>query len=293
MKINLPDDKEFALCLTHDVDRPFKTYQGLYYGLKELDLYHIKSIFSKDRPYWQFDKIMELEEELGVKSSFYFLNEQNLFKDKSLKELFKPNNWKLYTGRYDIDNPEIKKVIRKLDENGWEVGLHGSYDSYFNVDLLRQEKKNLEDILGHEVIGIRQHYLNLKKPDTWEIQKEVGFKYDSSLGSNEKYGFHYGDEVKFPLDDDFAVFPLTIMDSALMDGTASLEEALDDCERLLKQAKKRNAIMTILWHPRMFNEREFPGYTKIYRKIIERAQKMDALIGSIDKVLRHIKDKSF
>ena len=293
MEINLPDDKEFALCLTHDVDRPFKTYQGLYYGVKELDPYHIKSIFSKDRPYWQFDKIMELEEELGVRSSFYFLNEQNLFRDKSTKDWFKLKNWKLYTGRYDIENPEIKRVIRKLDENGWDVGLHGSYDSYLDVDRLRYEKKVLEDIIGHEVIGIRQHYLNLKKPDIWENHKEVGLKYDSSLGSSEEYGFHYGDKVKFPLDDDFAVFPLTIMDSALMDGTASLEEAWDDCERLLKQAKKRNAIMTILWHPRMFNEREFPGYTKIYRKIIERAQKMDALIGSIDKVLRHIKDKSF
>jgi len=51
MNYYIPGEKEFALCLTHDVDRPFKTYQGFYYGLKELDPYHIKTVFSNDRPY--------------------------------------------------------------------------------------------------------------------------------------------------------------------------------------------------------------------------------------------------
>jgi len=260
------------------------TFQYLYYTLKERDLSHLCSWISSERPYWQFENIMKLEEELGVRSTFYFLNEKNLFKDKSHREWLKLKNWKLYTGRYDIKDPEIVKVIKKLDRNGWEVGLHGSYDSYDDVDRLKYEKMVLEDILGHEVIGIRQHYLNLKKPDTWEIQKEAGLKYDSSLGSTEEYGFHFGDKVKFPFDDDFAVFPLTIMDSALMSRTESLEEAWEECEKLLKQAREKNAIMTILWHPRMFNEKEFPGHAKIYRKIIEKAQEMDAWVGPIKKL---------
>jgi len=48
MEIDLPEGKEFALCLTHDVDRPFKTYQGLYYGLKELEIIIKKIYILKD-----------------------------------------------------------------------------------------------------------------------------------------------------------------------------------------------------------------------------------------------------
>lgn len=278
------DEYDFALCLTHDVDRPYKTYQSLYYGLKEFDFYHIKTAFSKERPYWQFENIMELEEELGVRSTFYFLNEKNLLKDKSPKEWFKPKNWKLYTGRYDIQSDEIKDIIRKLDKGGWEVGLHGSYESYDDIELLKYEKEVLEDILGHEIHGIRQHYLNLKTPDTWENHRKVGLRYDASLGSNDKYGFHYGYKVKYPFDDDFAVFPLAVMDSALMGEAGSIKEAWEECERILSEAKKRNAVMTILWHLRMFNKKEYPDYSKIYRKLIETAQKMDAWVGPIKNI---------
>jgi len=278
---DLPGDKEFALCLTHDVDRPYKTYQSLYYGIKDVDPYHFKTFFSKIEPYWQFENIMKLEDELGVRSTFYFLNEKNLFRDKSPVEWLKLKNWKLYTGRYDIKDPKIVKVIKKLDRNGWEVGLHGSYDSYDDVDRLRYEKKVLEDILGHEVIGIRQHYLNLKKPDTWEKQKEVGLKYDTTLGSSSEYGFLNGYDVIHPFDDGFSVFPLTIMETALMNSVNDVQSAYNRCKKILDKAKENNAVMTILWHPRVFNETEFPGYKKVYQMIIKTAKDMNGWVGPL------------
>ncbi|MFW6041288.1 MAG: polysaccharide deacetylase family protein [Thermoplasmatota archaeon] len=286
------DEYDFALCLTHDVDRPYKTYQSLYYGLKEFDFYHIKSAFSKERPYWQFENIMELEEELGVRSTFYFLDEKNLFKDKSLKEWFKPKNWKLYTGRYDIQSDEIKNVIRKLDKGGWEVGLHGSHDSFDEFERLKYEKEVLEDILGHEIHGIRQHYLNLKTPDTWENHSKVGLKYDTSLGSSTEIGFSNGYQIKSPLDNDFAVFPLTIMETPLINNSKNLDAAWKKCKELLKEAKENNAVMTILWHLRVFNEKEFTGYAKIYRKIIEKAKEMNGWVGPVRDAYEHIKNES-
>jgi len=74
---------EFAVCLTHDVDRPYKTYQGPYYAVTDRDLSQLRSLFSSNRPYWQFEEIMALEEDLGVRSTFFFLNERNLFREKA------------------------------------------------------------------------------------------------------------------------------------------------------------------------------------------------------------------
>ena len=82
----------------------------------------------------------------------------------------------------------LKILFYGLDKNGWEVGLHGSYNSFNNYALMKSEKQFLENILNHKVIGIRQHHLQIGEK-TWEIQKECGFKYDSSLGFNEKIGF--------------------------------------------------------------------------------------------------------
>jgi len=72
MEIDLPGDKEFALCLSYDVDRVHKSFQNPYFALKERDLSQQKPFFTSDNPWWKFEEIMKLEEELGVRSPFYF-----------------------------------------------------------------------------------------------------------------------------------------------------------------------------------------------------------------------------
>jgi peptidoglycan/xylan/chitin deacetylase (PgdA/CDA1 family) len=278
----IPDGHSFALLLTHDVDRPYKTYQSAYYALRDLDPYHLwtlRDLYDTDNPFWQFEEIRELEDELGVRSAFYFLNERRLFRDKPVREWVRPKSWQLYAGRYSIDSPAIVDVMRELDRGGWEVGLHGSYDSHADRERLGHEKEVLEGVLGSEVVGGRQHYLNLDVPDTWRYQADAGLRYDASLGSRDEYGFEHGYGVKRPFDDEFVVFPLTIMENTLPDPGDRPRDAWRECERLLEEARANDAVMTILWHPNRFNEREFPGYRELYARIVERAQELGAWIG--------------
>lgn len=282
------DDYEFALCLTHDVDLPYKTYQAPYYAIKNRDISHLKSLVSSENPYWQFENIMELEDELGVRSSFYFLNEKRLLREKPVREWFRPLNWVRYTGNYRIDDESVVDVIRKLNDGGWEVGLHGSYDSYAERARLEYEKRELERVLGESVVGCRQHFLNLNRPETWEYQREIGLQYDASLGSSVEYGFQHGYDVVRPFDDEFVVFPLTIMEVALVEATKTLEEAYQEIDRLLDEAVEENAVMTILWHPRLFNEDEFPGYSRLYRYIVTRADELGAWIGPCEDAFKKL-----
>lgn len=273
------DGYEFALCLTHDVDRPYKRFQVPYYAIKDRDLAHFRTLFTSERPYWQFQNIMELEEQFDVRSSFYFLNEQRLFRDKGMREWIRPENWKLFTGRYDITDDEIVTVISTLDDGGWEIGLHGSYESCQDYERLQYEKETLESIVGHEVVGVRQHYLNLDRPKTWEFHRTLGLKYDSSLGSTDEYGFQFGYGPVEPLDG-FYVFPITVMEVALMRTCDNVAEAKAEIDALLTEAQSEGAVMTALWHPRFFNESEFPGYADVYRYMIRNATEMGAFVGS-------------
>lgn len=277
-----PEGKKFALCLTHDVDRVYKTFwHCAYYFIKTGNTYHIKSIFTKkrDMPYWNFEKIMEIEEKHGVRSTFFFLNETTMFNP------FRPSTYKL--GNYDIQDPRIVETIRKLDSGGWEIGVHGSYDSYRNKELLTKEKRTLEKIVGHRVIGIRQHYLNLEIPTTWRLQKEVGFKYDASFGYRRDVGFRENKIIPFkPFgdEDDFLVIPTTIMDSALFYKYPSPETAWRRILEIFKYAEKNGALVTVLWHQRVFNENEFPDWSRIYEKIIQEGLRRGAWFATCEEI---------
>ena len=272
------DDHTFALCLTHDVDRPYKTYQSVFYALRERRLAHLADLLPDRNPYWQFEAIMELEADLGVRSAFYVLNEPHLL-HKGPRAWFDPADWVQQLGRYDVEAPAIVDLIEELDARGWEVGIHGSYRSYADPERLAYEKSVLEDILGHPILGGRQHYLNLSVPETWQYQAEIGLRYDASLGSGEQYGFRYGYDPLRPFGDDFVVFPLTVMEQTLPDPSTDFAEAWSVLETLLEEAADNEAVMTVLWHPRLFSETDFPGYRRLYRRIVERALDEGAWVG--------------
>ena len=274
----VPDGHEFALCLTHDVDRPYKTYQSVYYALRDRDPSHLAGLLPWTDPYWTFDDVCRIESDLGVTSAFYFLDEQDLFRDRPAREWFSGEGWRLYAGRYDLDDPAVASLVCELDERGWEVGLHGSYESYAERSMLEREKRRLESVLGHEVLGGRQHYLNVERPETWTHQRSVGLSYDATPGSPSEHGFHDGYDPYRPFGDEFVVFPLTLMEVALPDPSTNLEDAWQVCQMLIAEAAANEAVMSVLWHPRFFSD-DYEGYDVLYRRLVERALDADAWVG--------------
>lgn len=275
----MPEDHTFALCLTHDVDRPYKrAHQAVYYALQDRSVSHLTSLLPGRNPYWQYDEIMDLEASLGVRSAFYFLSEPNRLRERPHGGLLRPDEWVQHLGRYDVRSGDIAELIRTLDEGGWEVGLHGSYRSADDRERLRHEKALIEDVLGRDVVGGRQHYLRLSVPDTWGHHRAIGLEYDASFGSSTEYGFQNGYRPFTPLDDDFLVFPLVLMEQALEE-ISRFETRKAECRRLLQEAAEHRAVMTVLWHPRSFNEEEFPGYGRLYRWLVEQALAMGAWVG--------------
>lgn len=262
--------RTFTVCLTHDVDRVRKTYQYLSHFAKELRhgrfaraFYHVASIFG-DEPYWNFERIKDIESSYGVRSTWFFLHETFPF------QLFSPRSWPLSLGCYSLDDPDVRRAVVELDRGGWEIGLHGSYLSYRDGDLLRAEKKKLDEVLGRPVVGVRQHYLNLTIPDTWRSQRECGLAYDASLGIRGAVGFPHDCYVPFvDPGSGMTVLPLAIMDKYLFETSGSVEEAWERCLAVIEEAQEKGACMGVLWHQRVFNEREFPGYSTVYRRIIE------------------------
>lgn len=266
------------VALSHDVDRVQKTHQYLTRSLRRLSkgdlqgLWHeLKSYSKRKEVYWNFPEIMKTEAELGVRSTFFFLQESYPFR------LLHPSSWKLALGRYDIRTDTVAAIIRELDQGGWEIGLHGSYNSYQELALLKTEKEQLEQIVGHPIIGVRQHYLNLNEK-TWEYQVKAGFKYDSSVGFADRIGYK-GQQIapfkpeKYPLIE----FPLALMDSCYMED----QDKAFNLKKVIEQTREADGILVLNWHSNSWNPGEYPGYSRNYIDIIHKLQAEGAIFRTL------------
>ena len=277
----------FTVCLTHDVDRIRKTYQYLTHDVRKRRFVNLKTLFNGTSPYWTFEKIMNIEEKYGVRSTFFFLNETMRFKP------FSPSNWKLSLGRYRVNEPSVASLIRELDEGGWEIGVHGSYNSYKDLTLLNDEKATIEDVIGREASGIRQHYLNLEIPGTWKLQREAGFQYDASFGLQSGVGYRDGRYHPFTdTESGMFVIPLAIMECYLFESSGNDFDIIwKNTLRVIDEAKNNNGVLTILWHPHMYCDDDFPGYTEVYRKIIEETKNRGAEFLTCKEVWKRVEAK--
>jgi len=270
----------FRVCLSHDIDRVVKSHQYLTRSLRSLSrgdwrgVYRqIKSLSDK-HPYWGFDHLLEIEDSLKVRSTVFFLNESIRFKPWNL------STYQLALGRYRIKSEKITDIIKYLDRNGWEIGVHGSYNSYQSQELLQKEKLALENVVQHEILGIRQHYAQLAD-STWKYQSRAGFKYDSSLGYTNAIGFKDERFVPFfPLNSDFLEIPLVVMDMCfvgLKDKWASLESIIELC-------KERDAVLVVNYHQHVFYSTDFPGYREDYVQIINKCKEHGACFSTLSEV---------
>ena len=249
LHVEYPEDKKFAVCLTHDIDAvyPYTSKLSILYNAAKLLTQHqiksaFKTLFSsitkKWNPYWNFKDIMALEEKYNAKSSFYFL---------TLNKGDLDFNFKIEDLEHEIGN---------IADNGWEVGLHGGHEAYNKLDVIKEKKKRLEKVLGTKVIGYRNHYLKFKVPDTWELLSKAGFKYDTTFGYADMVGFRNGMCHPFKpfnlyLNKEIDIFeiPLTIMDCTLFDYMKlDMEGAWEVAKMLIDTVEKYNGVVTILWH---------------------------------------------
>ena len=270
--------------ITHDVDRIYKSYQYITHLLSHLRNFNsrgvilqIKSFFKKNT-YWNFEDILDIENKYNVKSTFFFLNETIGF------EPLNPTNWPLSLGRYNTKSPKIIDIIQKLDKKDWEIAVQGSYNSYKDQELLKNEKSILEEIVGHKIAGVRQHYLNFDE-NTWKIQQIIGFKYDSSFGFADQVGYKNSQYGPFrPFNDHFMVFPLVIMDGPFMNLGKDKWKIFHE---IIHDTRSNDALLVVDWHTNNFSKYDFPDYRDTFIEMIERLISEGSKFFTLEEYYHH------
>jgi hypothetical protein len=255
----------FTLRPTHDVDRPWAVRgQGALGVGRSLiaDLAHrrdpavavqrIRAAVQarSDRvdhdPYNTFDFLMDTSERFGLRSTFFFMAGGDAPK---------------YDATYDLRDPHIAALLRRIGQRGHEVGLHASYLSYRSPDTMRRELEAVRAAwraVGFEQPewGVRQHYLRFAVPETWRIQAETGLAYDSSIGFAEANGFRAGTCREYQVFDlaerhvlPLRERPLVMMEAASPEYLAhDLDGAANAALALVAECRRHGGDAVLLYH---------------------------------------------
>jgi len=303
-----PGDKAFAMCLTHDVDKVTayslrtgwrKCLRGLhrptilkrfieFAGGARDALFSLRNILQKDCLHC-YEQWMELEKNAGSKSTFFFWPGVSAVGKRHFSDCL-----------YELDDPvifqgkkcRVSEMIREIDRQGWEIGLHPSWYSYHDVDEMRRQKDALEQVIGHEVASVRQHYLHYDIRVTPSVHAEAGFQYDSTLGFNNNIGFRFGTSYPWQLYDlnenrqlPLLEIPLIIQDIALFDSTKVLklerQEAFQYARFITDEVVAVGGVLTLSWHPNTIID---PRYIGLYKQLLDYLKEKGAWLASVKDI---------
>ncbi|UKN01816.1 polysaccharide deacetylase family protein [Paracrocinitomix mangrovi] len=273
IKLNLSYEhvqSKFELVPSFDIDvawayknRPFWRKLGAFSKGKIAERLSVLLHLKKD-PYDTYSTIMKIASELNriicfVPLSDYGPNDKNI-------------SWK---------NEAYRSLIRGLNASGG-VGLHPGYASHLNEDKLLNEKERLEEIVGHEMVKSRFHFLRFQIPDNYLMMYSLGFTKDYSMGYAEEVGFRAGTSFPFYFFDlknnqqtNYLIFPFAYMDNTFKDYLkASPEEAIEEMKSLMDEVKNVGGVFMCIWHNHSINNKgEWAGWYQLLDETVKWSKK--------------------
>lgn len=262
---------EFSIKVSHDVDTPslygfqsWLTIGRMMAGhlLKRRDL---KAFFTapfvklttrnqlhRADPCNTFDWLMDVSEANNLQSAFYFICGGNHPHDAD----------------YEPEHPVIRNLMRRIHQRGHEIGLHPSYNTFQQPELIKQEAERLKGICAEEGIeqsqwGGRMHYLRWEQPTTLRAWANAGMSYDSTLGYADRPGFRCGTCHEYPAFDpvvqeqlSLRIRPLVVMDGTLVEEQYCAIQDSQSLKGLVSRLKKNCRLVggdfTFLIHNSIF-----------------------------------------
>ena len=176
---------------------------------------------------------------------------------------------------YEIKNERLKILLYELKYAGHKVGLHPTYDAWNDSELLKEQKKTLEESLGSKVTYCRQHWLRFSWKDTWLNQARSGLTQDSTLMFNDRSGFRNSCATSWKpwnpkghKEHQIGCISSVIMDSHLFDyNNFSCCERNEYMRNWIIECKKVHGTCSLLWHPHTLTKDY--GWDEDYNMMLE------------------------
>jgi len=304
-----PGDKPFAVCLTHDVDsvtlRSLKQNRRMRWEgsqRAENTVRAAKSILAfcwdvastllrngAADPLHCYERWLEVEAAADAHSTFFFWpGWSSVGRHHASDCTYELTDRIVFNGQ----RCTVAEMIREIDRQGWEIGLHPSWYSFDDAEEMKHQKAALETALGKDVVSVRQHFLHYDIRVTPRVQEEAGLRYDSTLGFNDNVGYRFGTCYPWRLYDLHAEkelpiveVPLIIQDGALLNPAKGMRLDEDMAFQYVKQitetVERVGGVLTLLWHPDAVIK---STWWRVYLRCLEYLKEKRAWFGSVRDV---------
>lgn len=258
--VALPDDKPgfSKIFLTHDLDEPFRFARLFSVGkqyIKNLLRYHYSDHPLKKYLNTKYDEYNTFHRIIGIDNNF-----RGLFHKAPVEVIY----FLITVGTlfnleyYNVSSRKIKQLIELLKSSGAKFGLHISNEAGKKPGLIRHEANRFKDLIKHEGLASRHHYLQWREPEDVSLMEDAGITDDFTLAYADCVGFRVGTcrpylfiNPKTKELTNVIIHPLTIMECTLDHKEymgLDYESALKTCKELICQVYKHNGELILLWH---------------------------------------------
>ena len=218
---------------------------------------------SKEDPFYNFDWQATIHKKLSIATQYFVLLGTHGEYDKNIKS----------------SNQAFQNLIKKLDKlDKTSVGIHPSYKSNSNNQLVETEIQKLQKILDRPITSSRQHFLMHKMPGTYSNLIENGVFEDHTMGYSTHLGFRAGIAAPFNWFDlssnketELRLYPFCAMDiTPLHYRGETPKQAIESLKTLMEKVQNVGGLFISLWHNESFSETErWKGWRKVYESLLE------------------------
>lgn len=214
-------------------------------------------------PFDVFDELHSLHQSFNLRPFYFILYGAYGMHDKNIP----------------TTSEKFKRLIRWLADTA-EVGIHPSYSSNSDPNILKQEVDELSNVLHSPVLRSRQHFLKLELPLTYRNLINLDIEHDYTMGFAAAPGFRAGITIPFKFYDldldapgTLTVHPFTLMDGTMKDYLQINDaDVVDYTTDLIKTVRKYGGTFGLLWHNETFSETgRWKGWREIYIRILREA----------------------
>ncbi len=269
--------KQFSAIMSYDIDTAY-AYKGRSRWLSFAG-------WAKDALQMKFDKISK---RIGVlfhhdKDEYdtydYIIKSNSTLKNKPLFFFLAGERGK-YNKNIDPQSNDFKQLVTQLKIHG-HIGIHPSYESPRDKQMILREKCLLENISGLTITKSRQHYLRYYMPTTYNHLLNCGITDDYTMGYAELPGFRastcsvfYFYDVVADCTTNLKIHPISFMEGTFAEDLRMLPQyAIPPMKLLIDEVKKVNGAFICIWHNHSISNIGFwKGWNDVHDEVIKAIQ---------------------
>jgi len=183
-------------------------------------------------------------------------------------------------GKYDKNispsHPAMEQLIKRHAEK-YPVGIHPSWRSGDQVELIEKEINLLQSISSKKITSSRQHYIRFTLPNTFRRLIDAGITDDYSMGYGAINGFRasvansfYWYDLEKEQQTNLLLHPYCYMEAtSIFQLNHTPQQAIEELKHYYQTVKSVNGTFITIWHNTSLGTYpKFAGWREVYEEFV-------------------------